>query len=223
MIEESMQTGASLTSTTALIAATRSAGSSIAGMPALTSSMCAPARAWATASARTRSITPSFISAASTLRPVGLMRSPMITKGRSMEMTTSRVREETMVSKDLSLTQGLVDLHHGLLERLRSLRLTASVAHQLFGHPRRHRGVGRVAVRADVFRVLERDRRTAHRDVHLVAQAGLGEGVDVGLEHRHGGGQEGGEADHVRLVLLHRLDELLRRRVDPEVVDLEAG
>src|SRR5712692_7745415 len=161
MTEESMQIGRLLTSLTALIVATSSADSSIAGMPALTSSMCAPALAWASASARTRSITPSFISAASTLRPVGLMRSPMITKGRSMEMTTSRVREETMVSKDLSLTQGLVDLHHSLFECLRPMRLTAAVADELLGHSRRHRGVRRVAVGADVLGVLERDRRAA--------------------------------------------------------------
>ena len=93
-----MHTGASVTSHTALIAATSNAGSSAIGMPALMSSMCAPAATCAMASARTRSMRPSFISAASTLRPVGLMRSPMITKGRSMETTTSREREERTVS-----------------------------------------------------------------------------------------------------------------------------
>src|SRR6266700_2210131 len=64
-----MHTGASVTSHTALIAATSNAGSSAIGMPALMSSMCAPAATCAMASARTRSMRPSFISAASTLRP----------------------------------------------------------------------------------------------------------------------------------------------------------
>src|SRR2546421_10600551 len=114
-------------------------------------------------------MTPSFISAASTLRPVGLMRSPMITKGRSPEMTTSRPREERRVSKALALSQRLVDLHDGLLERLGTLRLTAPVADELLGHARRHRGVGRVAVGADMLRIILCHRRTADRDVHLVA------------------------------------------------------
>src|SRR3984893_18253416 len=129
-----MHTGRSLTSQTALIVATRRAGSSIAGMPALTASMCAPAAPWATASERTRSILPSFISAASTLRPVGLMRSPMITNERSPEITTSRPRELSRVSMDLTLFQGLVDQLDGLLQRLHALRGLASVTDQLLGH-----------------------------------------------------------------------------------------
>src|SRR5438034_1520620 len=217
MIDESMQIGASLTSITALIAATSRAGSSIAGIPALTSTMWAPASVCARASARTRSMTPSFISAARTLRPVGLMRSPMITKGRSIEITTSRLREERRVSKELPLSQRLVDLHHGLLERLRARSAGASIADQLLGHPRRHRGVGGVAVGADVLGVLERDGGAPHGDMHLLAETRLGEGLDVGLEHRHRRGQERREADHVGLVLLNRRDEFLGRCVHPQV------
>src|SRR6267143_4953467 len=191
MTDESMQIGRSLTSVTALIVATSSAGSSMAGMPALTSSMCAPAAACAIASARTRSMRPSFISAASTLRPVGLMRSPMMTKGRSIEMTTSRVRELRTVSKTpLSLAQGLVDLHDGLLQRLGALRGLAAVADDLLGHPCGHRCIRCVAVRADVLGVLFGDRRAADRDVHLVSKPGLGDGFDVDLEHRHRGREE---------------------------------
>ena len=55
------------------------------------------------ASARTRSILPSFISAARTFRPVGLIRSPMMTNGRSIETTTSRLREASLVSKTYPL------------------------------------------------------------------------------------------------------------------------
>src|SRR6202035_3963929 len=179
MIDESMQIGRSLTSLTALIAATRSAASSSAGMPALTSSMCAPAAACAMASERTRSIRPSFISAARTLRPVGLMRSPMITKGRSPETTTSRPRELSRVSMGLTLFEGLVDELDGLLQRLRPLRRLASIADQLLRHPGRHRGVGRIAVRAHVLGILLRHGGPAHGDVHLVSQPSLGEGVDV--------------------------------------------
>ena len=61
-------------------------------MPALTSSMCAPAATWASASASTRLKSPAFISSASSLRPVGLIRSPIMTNGRSKPITTSRGR-----------------------------------------------------------------------------------------------------------------------------------
>ena len=71
----------------------RIAGSSASGMPALTSSMCAPAATCAIASASTRLKSPFFISSASSLRPVGLIRSPIITKGRSNPITTSLVAE----------------------------------------------------------------------------------------------------------------------------------
>src|ERR1700730_10225068 len=188
MTDESMQMGRSLTSLTALIVAKRSAGSSMAGMPALTSSMCAPAAAWAIASARTRSIRPSFILAASTLRPVGLLRSPMMMKGRSIERRTPRVRELRTVSKaPLPLAQGLVDLHDGLLERLRALRRLASVADDLLGHPGGHRRIGGRAVGTDMLGVLLGHGRAADRNVDLVSKPGLGDGFDVDLEHRHRG------------------------------------
>src|ERR1700722_15066608 len=76
----------------------RIAGSSASGMPALTSSMWAPAATWASASAVTRVKSPAAISAARILRPVGLMRSPMMTNGRSKPMTTSFVAELMTVS-----------------------------------------------------------------------------------------------------------------------------
>src|SRR5207245_8701986 len=169
MIEESMQIGRSVMSITAWIAATSSAGSSTAGMPAFTSSMWAPAAACACASDRTRSITPSFISAARTLRPVGLIRSPMITKGRSPEITTSPPREESRVSNELTLSQRLVDLHHCLLQCLGARRSLTSIAYLLLRHPGRHRGVWRVAVGADVLRVLQGVRWAPDGYVHLVA------------------------------------------------------
>src|SRR6185312_5622127 len=88
-----------------------------------------------------------------------------------------------------------------------------------------HRGgrVGGVAVGADRVGVLLRHRRAAHHHDHAVAQTRLLERVDVGLEHRHGGGQKGREADDVGLVLLHLLHELLGRHVHAQVVHGEAG
>src|SRR5207249_5779865 len=148
-------------------------------LPACTARTGAPPACCAAVCERTRSMTPSFISAARTLRPVGLIRSPMITTGRSPEMTTSRPRERRRVSKALALSQRLVDLHDGLFERLGTLRLTAAVTDKLLGHARRHRGIGRIAVGAHVLRVLLRHRRTPYRDVDLVAQPGLRERVDV--------------------------------------------
>src|SRR5882724_4635328 len=73
-------------------------GSSVIGMPALTSSMCAPAATWARVSDVTRVKSPAAISAASSLRPVGLMRSPITQNGRSKPMTTSLVAELMTVS-----------------------------------------------------------------------------------------------------------------------------
>ena len=60
--------------------------------------MWAPASTWARTSRSTRLKSPAFISSASSLRPVGLIRSPMMTNGRSKPMTTSRVAELRMVS-----------------------------------------------------------------------------------------------------------------------------
>ncbi len=76
----------------------RIAGSSASGMPALTSSMWAPAATCASTSRSTRLKSPAFISSARALRPVGLMRSPMMTNGRSKPSTTSRVAELRTVS-----------------------------------------------------------------------------------------------------------------------------
>ncbi len=60
-----------------------SSASSTSGMPALTSSMSAPASIWATASAVTVESSPARSSSANFLRPVGLIRSPMMQNGRS--------------------------------------------------------------------------------------------------------------------------------------------
>ena len=59
--------------------------------------MWAPASTWAIVSRSTRLKSPAFISSARAFRPVGLMRSPMMTNGRSSPMTTSRVADETTV------------------------------------------------------------------------------------------------------------------------------
>src|SRR5882672_8636140 len=133
-------------------------------MPALTSSMCAPAAACAIASARTRSMRPSFISAARTLRPVGLMRSPMITNGRSIDTTTSRLRDLRTVSTRLwclALLQGFVDQLDRLLQRLGALGRFIARPDQLLGKARGHRSVGRIAVSAHVLGVLLGHRRPA--------------------------------------------------------------
>ena len=96
--DESMQIGTSTTDCTTRMASANSAGSSASGTPAFTSSICAPAATCAIASARTRSKLPSAISFASSLRPVGLIRSPIITNGRPGPMITVCVGDETIVS-----------------------------------------------------------------------------------------------------------------------------
>src|SRR5207253_792940 len=90
--------GTAVIDCTSCTALARIAGSSASGMPALTSSMWAPAATCASASASTRLKLPAAISAARILRPVGLIRSPIMTKGRSRPSTTSRVAELMTVS-----------------------------------------------------------------------------------------------------------------------------
>ena len=73
------------------------AGSSASGIPAFTSSMCAPARTWAMASDSTLLKSSAFISSANNFLPVGLILSPMITKGSSKPILTSFVGELILV------------------------------------------------------------------------------------------------------------------------------
>src|SRR4051812_2241931 len=79
----------------------RSSASSTSGMPALTSSMSAPASVWAIASAVTVDRSSLRSSSANRLRPVGLMRSPMMQKGCSGPIVTVLDRECRTVSMRL--------------------------------------------------------------------------------------------------------------------------
>src|ERR671928_974513 len=101
MTEESMQIGRSVLAWTVLSICWRRAASSTSGMPALTSSMSAPASVWATASFVTVERSPLRSSSAKTLRPVGLMRSPMMQKGCSGPIVTVLDRECRTVSMRL--------------------------------------------------------------------------------------------------------------------------
>jgi hypothetical protein len=66
-----------------------SSGSSTSGMPALTSSMSAPACTWAVASMVTVDSSPPRSCSAKALRPVGLIRSPMMQNGWFEPIVTS--------------------------------------------------------------------------------------------------------------------------------------
>src|SRR4051795_6558925 len=72
-------------------------------MPALTSSMSAPMAICASASSSTRSRLPSRSSCAKALRPVGLMRSPMMQNGFSIAVVTVLDRDCRTVSTRVSL------------------------------------------------------------------------------------------------------------------------
>ncbi len=74
-----------------------SSGSSTSGMPALTSSMSAPASTCATASWVTVDSSPARRSSANFLRPVGLIRSPMMQNGRSRPIVISFDRDRSTV------------------------------------------------------------------------------------------------------------------------------
>src|SRR5690606_23467396 len=156
--DESMERGTSTSVWTSSTVAASSAASSASGIPALTSSMSAPASTCATASASTREKSPRVISSARRFRPVGLMRSPITTKGRSKPITTSRVREASTVSVIVRSTG----------------REPAAVADELFQYD-----VGEVGVElvGDHLRVGAGD-----RDLAVLG------GVVVGADHPHPGG-----------------------------------
>src|SRR3954452_17290316 len=96
-----MQIGRSDASWTVVSICASSSASSTSGMPALTSSMSAPASVWAIASAVTVDRSPPRSSSAKILRPVGLMRSPMMQKGCVGPIVTVLDRECRTVSMRL--------------------------------------------------------------------------------------------------------------------------
>src|SRR5262249_47695631 len=90
--------GASTAACTVFSIALRSSASSTSGMPALTSSMLAPAWTWLTASSVTVDSSPARSSSANVLRPVGLIRSPMMQNGCSAPIVTLAPRDRSTVS-----------------------------------------------------------------------------------------------------------------------------
>ena len=83
-----MQIGTPAVSCTVRSMLASSSASSTSGMPALTSSTSAPAATWACVSVTTVDRSPPRSASAKTLRPVGLMRSPMMQNGCWGPMTT---------------------------------------------------------------------------------------------------------------------------------------
>src|SRR4051812_9796636 len=96
-----MQIGRSDASWTVVSICASSSASSTSGMPALTSSMSAPASVWAIAPAVTVDRSRPRSSSANALRPVGLMRSPMMQKGCSGPIVTVLDRDCRTVSMRL--------------------------------------------------------------------------------------------------------------------------
>src|SRR5437899_2353809 len=81
--------------------------------------------------------------------------------------------------------------------------------------------VGAVRVGPALLGELGGHRGAATDDLVLVAHAHLIEVLDGLADVRHGDGQQRGEPHDIRLVLLGHLEDLLRRVVDPDIVDLE--
>src|SRR4051812_6740389 len=96
-----MQMGRSQASWTVRSICWSRSASSTSGMPALTSTMSAPASVCAIASAVTVDRSPPRSSSANVLRPVGLMRSPMMQKGCSGPIVTALDRDSRTVSMRL--------------------------------------------------------------------------------------------------------------------------
>src|SRR5258707_2240355 len=101
MIEESMQSGRSVSRWTSGTAARISSTSSASGSPTLTSSMSAPPATCCSTSGSSCARSPCCSCFWNTLRPVGLMRSPITQNGCSGPMTTVLDCDWTTVSTRL--------------------------------------------------------------------------------------------------------------------------
>src|ERR1700759_3281365 len=212
MIEESMTSGRSVSPWISGTAWRMSSASSASGAPMFTSSSMAPPATCSLTSISTRDRSPARSCCWKIFRPVGLIRSPMLANGSSSPIRTVLVAEDRMGCTGSFPPAGSA----------RCLRVDgrAALREEFLGPDHGRGGVGRVPVGAHHVGVLLGDRGAADHDDDLVPQAGLLQRVDVGLEHRHGGGEEGGEPDDVGLMLLDGVDELLRRDLDAEVIDL---
>ena len=102
-----MQIGRSVFSWIIVIACAISAGSSASGTPMLTSRMLAPPAICSSTSIRTCDRSPARSCSWKSLRPVGLMRSPMMQKGWSSPIVTVLDGEDTVVRMLLPLGSGL--------------------------------------------------------------------------------------------------------------------
>src|SRR6058998_2188981 len=101
MIEESMQSGSSVSPCTSGIACAISPTSSAGGSPTFTSSMSAPPSTCCCTSVSSCERSPAWSWAWNALRPVGLIRSPITQNGWSGPMTTVLDRDWTTVSTHL--------------------------------------------------------------------------------------------------------------------------
>src|SRR5271169_6812614 len=229
MMEESMTRGRSVSSWISVTALVIRAASSASGAPMFTSSSMAPPATCSWTSISTRDRSPLRSCSWKIFRPVGLIRSPMIANGWSSPMRTVLVAEDRMVCTGCRSPQALCCLGPVLSWPCVVLALCclvsgvgqrAAALQQFLGPDHGGGGVRRVAVRAHHVGVLLGDRGAADQDDDLIAQARLLQRVDVGLEHRHRGGQERREPDDVRLVFLDGLDEFLRRDLHTQVDDL---
>src|SRR6266496_292125 len=95
-------------------------------------------------------------------------------------------------------------------------------AEQLLGAYHRDGRIPRIAVGADLVSIGLAHRRAADHHLDAVADSGLFERIDGALHGGHGRGHERRDPHDLRPVLLDGRDELLRRHVTSEVVDLEA-
>ena len=92
-----MQSGRSVSDCTSLTAFASSSASSVNGTPMLTSSTMAPPATWAATSVSMADRSPARSCSWNALRPVGLMRSPMMQKGWSSPMMTCLLAERRTV------------------------------------------------------------------------------------------------------------------------------
>src|SRR3954447_16748877 len=138
--DESMQIGRSVAACTVRSIFCSSSASSPSGVPAVTSSMSARASVWAIASAVTVDRSSLRSCSANDLRPVGLMRSPMMQKGCSGPIVTVLDRDCRTVSMRLVPFGSGLDAQS--LTEPGDARVLAKRDEVKAGHARQGAGVG---------------------------------------------------------------------------------
>ena len=210
-----MTSGRSVSFWISVTACVISSASSASGAPMFTSSSMAPPATWSLTSISTRDRSPLRSCSWKSFRPVGLIRSPMIANGWSSPIRTVLVAEDTMVCTDFSSLLVSGRAQAPTMARRRAIsslaRDTAAVASAAYPSAPTTSAYSWVTGAPPTMTMTW----SRSPDFCSALMFALNIGIVVVRNAE--------KPDDVRLVLLDRLDELLRRDLHAQVDDLEAG